>query len=33
MHGWPSIGGGVRVEVEVHLVVDGVEGHSACSCL
>jgi hypothetical protein len=32
-HGWPSVGGGVRVEVEVCLVVDGVEGHSACRCL
>jgi hypothetical protein len=32
-HGWPSVGGGVRVEVEVSLVVDGVEGHSACRCL
>jgi hypothetical protein len=33
MHGWPSVSGGVRVEVEVHSVVDGVEGHSACRCL
>jgi hypothetical protein len=32
-HGWPSAGGGVRVEVEVHSVIDGVEGHSTCRCL
>jgi hypothetical protein len=32
-HGWPSIGGGVTVEVEVRLVVEEVEGHSACRCL
>jgi hypothetical protein len=32
-HSWPSIGGGVRVKVEVSSVVDGVEGHSACRCL
>jgi hypothetical protein len=32
-HGWPSISGGVQVEVEVRSVVDGVEGHSASRCL
>jgi hypothetical protein len=32
-HGWPSIGGGVQIEVEVHSVVEEVEGHSACRCL
>jgi hypothetical protein len=32
-HGWPSVSGGVTVDVEVCSVVDGVEGHSACRCL
>jgi hypothetical protein len=32
-HSWPSVGGGVKVEVEVRSVVDGVGGHSACRCL
>jgi hypothetical protein len=32
-HGWPSVDGGVTVEVEVHSVVEEVEGHSACRCL
>jgi hypothetical protein len=31
-HGWPSVGGGVQVEVEVHSVIEEVEGHSACRC-
>jgi hypothetical protein len=32
-HSWLSVGGGVRVEVEVRLVIDGVEGHFAYRCL
>jgi hypothetical protein len=32
-HSWPSIDGGARVKVEVHSVVDRVEGHSAYRCL
>jgi hypothetical protein len=32
-HGWPSVEGGVQVEVEVRSVIDEVEGHSACRCL
>jgi hypothetical protein len=32
-HGWPSIDGGITVEVEVRLVVEEVEGHSTCRCL
>jgi hypothetical protein len=32
-HGWPSVGGGVRVEVEVRSVIEEVEGHPACRCL
>jgi hypothetical protein len=32
-HGWPNVSGGVMVEVEVRLVVEEVEGHSACRCL
>jgi hypothetical protein len=32
-HGWPSVDGGITVEVEVRSVVEEVEGHSACRCL
>jgi hypothetical protein len=32
-HGWPSVSGGIKVEVEVWSVIEEVEGHSACRCL
>jgi hypothetical protein len=32
-HGWPSVSGGIEVEVEVRSVIEDVEGHSACRCL
>jgi hypothetical protein len=32
-HSWPSIDGGVQIQVDVCSVVEKVKSHSACRCL